>query len=193
MTRTLIPLRRLEGAPEEMSDEALLAACATGATAALGALFDRYSDRVYRFLASRAGTNDDDVDDLVQQTFEIIGRSAGGFNRRSAAATWIFGVANNVARHYVRSEVRRKRLIRAVGDEPRSTAAGGGAALARKALRDAIATLPDKQREAFVLVYLEGMSGRDAAAAIGCREGTVWKRLHQARARLREQLGGIGR
>ena len=57
-------------------------------------------------------------------------------------------------------------------------------------LGEAILALPRKLREAFVLVYLEGVAGVDAARALGVREGALWKRLHEARARLREALQG---
>jgi len=42
-----------------------------------------------------------------------------------------------------------------------------------------------------VLVYLEGIAGGEVARLLGVREGTIWKRLFQARARLRESLGGV--
>lgn len=188
----LIPLRRLEGVPAEMSDEALVAACATGERAALGALFDRYHAAVHRFLASRAGTNDRDLDDLVQQTFMTINRCADSFDGRSAVRTWIFGVANNVSRHYVRSEIRRGRMLRSVGETAETAAPAAAEQSERRvALARAIAGLPDKLREAFVLVYVEGLSGVDAAAAIGCREGTLYKRLHQARKALRAVLEDV--
>ena len=58
-------------------------------------------------------------------------------------------------------------------------------------LRAAIVALPLKLREAFVLVYLEGLSGAEVAGMLGAREGTIWKRLHQARAALRERLKGV--
>ena len=109
--------------------------------------------------------------------------------------SWLFGVACNVARHHIRSEVRRKRALAAVAEAapPRAGDAADPAVERERAarLRDAIAALPPKLREPFVLVYLEGIAGRDAARAVGVREGTLWKRLHLARAELRKLLGGI--
>ena len=58
MTTKLVPLRRVAGDIVEMSDEALLAACATGDAPALGALFDRFHLAVYRF-AGRLPMTDD--------------------------------------------------------------------------------------------------------------------------------------
>lgn len=194
MNRRIVPLRRVEGTTSEMSDEALVAVCAMGESAALGALFDRYYQVVRGFLARMAGTDDRDLDDLVQITFEIVPRAARRFDGRSSVRTWLLGVANNVVRHHVRSEIRRKRVSEAVasGGWP-DLVDGNDQVLSRERaarVRDAIAALPPKLREAFVLVYLEGVPGRDVADLLGTREGTIWKRLHQARARLRESLGG---
>jgi RNA polymerase sigma-70 factor (ECF subfamily) len=187
----VVPLRRPVGAPSEMSDEALVAACATGENVALAALFDRHGDPVRRFLCRMSGTDDRDVDDLVQTTFEAVPRAAARFAGRSTVRSWLFGVANNAARHHIRSEVRRRRALAAVAEAARISPATDEPDRERSAmLRDAIAALPPKLREAFVLVYLEEVPGRDAARALGVREGTLWKRLHQARARLRELLGG---
>ena len=65
----LVPLRRVDGLPAEMSDEALLAACALGDRAALGALYDRLSPHVWRFLSRMAGNQLEELEDLVQATF----------------------------------------------------------------------------------------------------------------------------
>ncbi len=191
----VVPLRRIEGTPDEISDEALVAVCAMGERAALGALFDRYHGALRGFLARLSGTDDRDLDDLVQITFETVPRAARRFDRRSSVKVWLFGVASNVARHHVRSEVRRKRATQAATEERvGETLDGAAQVLGRERavrLRDAIADLPPKVRETFVLVYLEGVSGREVARLLGTREGTVWKRLHQARALLRESLEGV--
>lgn len=192
----VIPIRRVGGAPAELSDEALVAACATGENAALGALYDRHVDSVRRFLARMSGTDERDLDDLVQATFETVPRAARRFGGDSQVRTWLFGVANNVARHHVRSEVRRKRLASAFAEERKGGLAADTAAEVMEReraarLQAAIASLPDKLREAFVLVYLEGIAGGEVARLLGVREGTIWKRLFQARARLRESLGGV--
>jgi RNA polymerase sigma-70 factor, ECF subfamily len=191
----VIPIRRVSGSSAEMSDEALVAACATGENAALGALYDRHVDAVRRFLARMSCTDDRDLDDLVQATFETVPRAARRFGGGAQVRTWLFGVANNVVRHHVRSEMRRKRLAGAVAaDWPAGQTDSAAEVLERERkvkLQAAIADLPAKLREAFVLVYLEGISGGEVATLLGVREGTIWKRLFQARARLRESLGGV--
>jgi RNA polymerase sigma-70 factor (ECF subfamily) len=188
----LVPLRRIEGAADELSDAALVAACGAGELAALGALFDRYHDALRAFLARRTGTDERDLDDLVQATFEALPAAARGFGGRAQVKTWLFGVANNVARHHARAEARRRALSRAAMEAVPVPA--GDELLTRERaarLRAAIDGLPDAQRETFVLVYLDGIAGGEVAALLGVREGTVWARLHEARARLRAALGGV--
>jgi RNA polymerase sigma-70 factor (ECF subfamily) len=177
-----------------MSDEGLVSACAVGDGAALGALFDRHFEAVRGFLARSAGTDERDLDDLVQLTFAEVPRAARRFDRRAQVRTWLLGIATNIVRHHVRAEIRRKRLSGAVAASPRPTAVDGAAALLEQErsarLHQAILDLPEKLREPFVLVYLEGVAGRDVAQLLGLHEGTLWKRLHQGRALLREALGG---
>jgi len=193
--RALLPLVRVEGAPSELSDEALVAACAMGERAALGALFDRHCDAVRRFLARISGARDVDLDDLVQTTFETLTRAAGRFDGRSEVRTWLLGIASNVARHHVRSLARQQRLTDAVAASPpvdETDVAAQAIAHERTALlHEAILALPVKLREAFVLVYLEALPGRDVARLLGVREGTLWKRLFEARAALRDALKGV--
>lgn len=196
MKRDVIPLHRIEGTPAEMSDEALVAACGTGEMAALGALYDRHAASIRRFLARMSGTCARDLDDLVQTTFEMIPHAARNFDHRSSARTWMFGIANNTARHHVRTEIRRRRLSEAATLEalaPSTTSDPSRDVAARRRaaqLAEAIVSLPPKLREAFVLVYLEGLPGAEVAHVLDTREGTIWKRLHEARAKLRVLLEG---
>ena len=190
MTSKVLPLRRIEGTAAELSDEVLVAGCGLGDMAALGALFDRFHDSVRRFLARIAGADDRDLDDLVQTTFETVLRAARRYDGRASVRTWIFGIANNVVRHHVRSEVRRKRLVSVVVAPDASTDTGAAASEHERAARlhAAILALSPKLREVFVLIYLEGVPGTEAARVLGIREGAVWKRLHDARVQLRDAL-----
>jgi RNA polymerase sigma-70 factor (ECF subfamily) len=191
----VLTLARAGGVPvEPLSDEAIVAACAVGDGAALGVLFDRYHAALHRFIGRRAGADADDLDDLVQLTFEAVPRAARSYDRRAAVKTWLFGIANNVVRHHVRTEIRRKRLVESAAQAPRPDPVDSAAAVLdrERALRlaSAVAELPDRLREAFVLVYVEGVPGAEVAKLVGAREGTIWKRLHQARAMLRDAIGG---
>jgi RNA polymerase sigma-70 factor (ECF subfamily) len=172
-----------------MSDEALVAACATGDTAALGALFDRFQDAVYRFAARLPMTDDLARDDLVQGTFLEVSRTARAFRGTSSVKTWILGIAANVARHTLRSEQRR-RVHQARFLEKQSSApvlvddqVERRQLLARVAA--AIEALPRDQQLAFILCDLDQLPGVEVARILGVPEGTLWRRLHSARKAVR--------
>jgi RNA polymerase sigma-70 factor (ECF subfamily) len=95
-------------------------------------------------------------------------------------------------RTYARGEIRRKAAMAAAAVVPRP---GPGAEVAERRvlverLAEAVTELPHDLREAFVLVDVEEWKGLEAAAALGIPEGTLWRRLHDARGRLRLALGG---
>lgn len=193
MSGRVVPLRRVDGRVDEMSDEAVLAACASGDAAALGALFDRHHAAVYRFITRLSQVDQADVDDLVQTTFLTVQRSARKFRGRSTVRTWILGVAVNVVRREARSRGRRRRLALAVAAQPQRHAAPIDEAAARREavrrMQAALAELPEKLRVCFVMCQLEGVPGPEAAEALGLRPGTLYRRIHEARRRLRAAMG----
>lgn len=192
MTAQILPLRRVEGTPEALSDAALLAACALGDQAALGTLFDRHHTAVYRFIARLSQADPADLDDLVQNTFLTVQRSARRYEGRSAVRTWILGIAANTARREARSRGRRRRLAAVVAAQPQSASTAVDIAVDRRQaverLQTALAALPEKLRVCFVLCQLEGVPGPEAAATLGIRLGTLYRRIHTARKTLSAAL-----
>ena len=103
-------------------------------------------------------------------------------------------VACSGARRHVRADMRRKQAVRALASVPSEPAATPAEDLEGREhishLRTAVVSLPPKLREAYVFVYMEGIPGREVAELLGVHEGTIWKRLHLARARLEAALEG---
>lgn len=192
MSAKLLAFRRKEGAVAELSDEALLAACGVGETAALAALFDRYRVHVRRFIARLAGADARDLDDLVQTTFLEIFRAARRFRGASTVKSWIFGIAVNVVRQHARGERRRKAAMKQLESVPASAARCADAStLGRQQLEQlarALQELPHDLRVAFVMCDLEEIPGTEVAEILGVRSGTLWRRLHQARLALRSAV-----
>jgi RNA polymerase sigma-70 factor (ECF subfamily) len=188
----VIPLRRVEGRAEEMSDEALIAACAVADQAALVALFDRHHLRLHRFLCRIAGVGPFDADDLLQDTFSAVWSSAARYKRDAKALTWLFGIAANVARNYRRSRQRRAKALDAFGEQPvQQSPALDELAAHREEVRRlerALKELSHDHRVALVMCDLEGASGADAATALGVRPGTIWRWLHEGRKALRAAM-----
>jgi RNA polymerase sigma-70 factor (ECF subfamily) len=192
----LIPLRRVAGEIADMSDEALLAACATGDVAALGALFDRFNVAVYRFAARLPTTDELARDDLVQATFLEVRRAAPRFRGGSSVKTWILGVAANVARRQLRTERRRRvhqaRYVERLAAIPESPDAELERREQLAQIARALAGLPHDQQVAFILCDLEQMPGVDVARVLDIPEGTLWRRLHVARKAVRAAIAAGG-
>lgn len=100
-------------------------------------------------------------------------------------AAWLYVVAMNHVRDRWRRERREPRW-----DIELETAAGDptGRVTTALSVREAIATLPSRQREAVVLRYLADLSLADVAEAMGCAVGTVKATLHHALGSLRIEL-----
>jgi RNA polymerase sigma-70 factor (ECF subfamily) len=186
-TGAIVQLRP-ESRIEDLTDEGLVAACAKNDRAARALLFERHVDAVHRFVVRMRGSDSDVVDDLVQATFVAAFQAAARCHGTHVRG-WLFGIAANLVRKYARSEIRRKTALRCVAEQqPSSTHAGDPITLAR--LPAAIADLPHDLRAALILIDLEGERGIEAAAALGIPEGTLWRRVSQARKSLRAALGG---
>lgn len=194
MKGRLIPFRRPNASPAEMSDEAVLAACSLGDPAALGILFDRYASDVYRFLGRLRGTDERELDDLLQSTFIEIPKSAARFRRGSSVRTWLFAIAANVARHHVRSEVRRRGNLDAMRELPGPRPETPSEIAERRQLlgrvQAALAELAEPLQVVLVMCDLEDIPSVEVARALGLREGTVWRRLHDARQAVRRAIEG---
>jgi RNA polymerase sigma-70 factor (ECF subfamily) len=189
----VIPLRRVQGTLPEMSDDALVAACAVGDVPALGALFDRHRAGVYRFLSRLCANHRADLDDLVQSTFIEVFRGAARFSKGATVGTWIFGIAANVARHHSRGERRSQALAASAAERlQRVVPRPDDIAEHRQTLdrvAQALARLPHDLRVAFVMCDIEQVRPVDAARALGVREGTMGRRLYEARRAMREVFG----
>jgi RNA polymerase sigma-70 factor (ECF subfamily) len=192
----LVPLRRLDerrAALSEISDEALLAACGVGDSAALGALFDRHHEAVYRLISRLLRTDPGEIDDLVQTTFLEVWRSAARYKSRGAVRSFLYGIATNVVRHHLRGATRRRNAHSEVPVPAPAHAPDHLAICAQEVgqLAAALSGLSHDLRAAYVLCELEDMPGSDAAQVLGIRVGTLWRRLHDARRALRDALDAI--
>ena len=185
-------MRRASTDTSALSDEVLLSACAHGDEGALAVLFDRHREAVHRFLDRMIGAPQDVLEDLLQSTFVEVWRCADRFHGRSKVTTWIIGIAHNMARHHLRDTIRRRAAFDTLAHRPPPAVATPeeetvGHEKAKK-LRAALAELPEKMRAAFVLTEIEELPGKDAAEALGIKPNALWRRVFEARKRLRRAL-----
>jgi RNA polymerase sigma-70 factor (ECF subfamily) len=194
MSLALARRRNTDDGVELPPDAALLDALTAQDKAALGDLYDRYHRDVYRFIARVANTTGPELDDLTQSTFLEACRSAHRFRGKSSVKTWLFGIGANLTRRHLRREGRRQNALGSLELMPAPYREAPDALAERselmRKLETAIAALPRSLREAYVLCVIEEVSGAEAARALGIRESSLWRRLHDARKALRRQLDG---
>jgi RNA polymerase sigma-70 factor (ECF subfamily) len=136
---------------------------------------------------ARALTRDSDIaDDLVQDTLVRALRSKSLFHG-GEIRSWLYTILINLNRNRLRSLARRP-AFSSLDDNDAPNLAGpeaGGRDIER-----ALATLVEDQRNALLLVVLEGLTYRDAAEVQGVPIGTVMSRLARARVQIKNYLDG---
>ncbi|MFF1924730.1 RNA polymerase sigma factor [Streptomyces sp. NPDC058221] len=160
------------------------------------ALFDRYAAAVHRYAARRLGP--EAAEDLMAETFTTAFQRRHTYDlTRADARPWLFGIATNLVSRHRRAEARRfKALARVPGpvehEEPVAdrAVARAGATGVRRDLAAALAGLSARHRDVVLLVAWADLDYEEAATALGVPVGTVRSRLHRARSKLREALGG---
>jgi RNA polymerase sigma-70 factor (ECF subfamily) len=141
---------------------------------------------------ARALTRDADrADDLVQDCIERAIRKRRLWSPTGPLRAWLFKILLNLYRNELRHQRRRGELVAIEGlaVEPAIPPPQPGR-IALNEMARAIEQLPDEQREALLLVVLEGATYQEAAGIIGIPAGTLMSRLGRARAALRNLTGG---
>ncbi|MFI6479121.1 RNA polymerase sigma factor [Nonomuraea sp. NPDC050663] len=164
--------------------------------AQFAALFDRHAPALHRYVTRRLGEHL--ADDVVAETF------LAAFRRRAKydvsypdARPWLYGIAANLIGRHRRTEVRFYLALARTGvDEVAESYADRvearvTASAAQRDLAGALAVLSPEDREVLLLIAWADLSYEETAAALGIPVGTVRSRLHRARRKTREALGGV--
>lgn len=183
------------------SDESLMLRYAAGDIAAFDALYARHELGVWRYVF-RSVRVQAVADDLLQDVWFAVARSAPGYTVSARFKTWLFTMAHNrlvdyfrTARHHVSIDGSTDEDGEGGGIGDTLAADSGFGPLRRlesseqaAALIAAVERLPREQREAFLLQAEAGLSVEDIAAATGVNFETAKSRLRYARNSLRQQL-----
>ncbi len=159
---------------------------------AFGMLVERYQNRILHvltpFLKSRA-----DAEDVAQESFIRAYRALAGFKGDSAFYSWLYRIAINTAKNYLKakrvrppsSDVDMADVAESALDNRLRNEDSPDQLLHRdeveNALYRAMAALPDEQRTALMLREIDGMSYEDIAITTECPIGTVRSRIFRAR------------
>lgn len=176
----------------EPSDLDLIASAQNGDAAAFGRLVEKHYDFIHR-VAWRWSGRGLDAEDIAQEVCVRLGRAIRTYRGGGAFTTWLYAMTINAARDQMRKTVREAAKAEAFGTH-QLVENQGSANLDDHAERlwAAVRKLPDKQRDAVLLVYGEGLSHAAAADAMACAEATVSWHIHEAKKRLKAQMLSAG-
>lgn len=169
-----------------------------GDASAFRELYALVSPRLYGYLVKMARSKAV-ADDLLQQTFMKVHKARGAYIRGADPVPWIYSIAH---RTFIDETRRTKRAVVRVGDDdslPEISAELDGQTIGSKdeqvdpelvkTALDALAALPEQQRQAVVLTKLEGKSVAEAAEIAGTTVGAMKVRAHRGYEVLRGLLG----
>lgn len=176
----------------DASDSELIGLAKDGDRGAFGRLVERHYDFVHR-VAWRWCGRKADAEDIAQDVCVRLGRAIRDYRGGGAFTTWLYAMTLNAARDHARRSARESARTEAYGvhalisgeapEEPDDQA---------EALWAAVRKLPDKQRDAVLLVYGEGLSHAAAAEAMAISEATVSWHIHEAKKRLKVLMRSAG-
>jgi RNA polymerase sigma-70 factor (ECF subfamily) len=146
--------------------------------------------------AQRLGIRGPEVDDVVQDVFVVVHRRIADFEPRTSVRAWVFGILTRVVRTHRRTHARKPppsgnemdNVVDGCHLNPEELLERQRAAKALDAILD---TLSDEQREVFVLVELEEMSGPEISDALSISVNTVYSRLRAAREHFQRGVGRL--
>lgn len=168
------------------NDKDLLAQIAKHDRNAIRVLYGRHQVKVFRFLV-RFVKNEAVAEELVNETFIEIWRSAVKFEGRSAPTTWMFSIARFKALNVLRKKSDEEldeatsAKIEDYSDNPEVTTMKGNKA---EILQQCLGKLSDEHREVIDLVYYHEKSIDEISQIVGIPSGTVKTRVFHARKQL---------
>jgi RNA polymerase sigma-70 factor (ECF subfamily) len=183
------------------SDEELVTRSRGGDIDSFNQLILRWERPIYA-LAYRVIGREEDARDVCQETFLRAYRSLGGFKGQAKFSSWLYRIALNLCRDWIRRQ-RRAPVSQFPEDVDILEAAAAAEPsesiedlVARRELsavvEEAMAALPEEQRTAIILKEYHGMTFQEIADLQGCPLSTVKTRLYQGLAVLRRQLARQG-
>jgi RNA polymerase sigma-70 factor, ECF subfamily len=189
--------------PTSPSDAELLAAVSGRRPGAFDAFVERYGRRLFAFGLRMCGHRED-AEDVFQETLLKAYQGLAKLADPGAVRTWLFRVASNQCLMSRRKGAPAREIsldafkpagfdegeMAEIPDWSRLPDDAALAAELRQALEEAIRELPPEYRIVLLLRDVEGLSTREAAAALEVAEGAVKMRLHRARLVLRQRLAG---
>lgn len=182
---------------------ALLEAIRQGDQKAFRQVYERTKTRVFN-LALGYVRNREDAEEITQDVYVELFRSAGSFKGDASLTTWLYRIAVNKSLDFLKHQKRQKRFafLTSLFDSHTGETiyqptdfSHPGTTLENKEqaaiLFKAIDTLSEKQKTAYILTKVEGLSQIETAAVMTISVGAVESLLQRATDNLKKQLAGV--
>ena len=179
----------------EFSDRELMAAHVAGDSQSFSELVSRHSDRLWA-VALRTTSDPEEASDALQDALISAYRRADQYRGEAAVTTWLHRIVVNACLDRL-----RRKAVRPTTTLPDHNENNGREIIEpRDAIAErenwieisaALAELPQDQREAIILVDVQGYSVDAAAKELDCPTGTIKSRCSRGRSKLAESLGHL--
>ncbi len=171
-----------------VSDEHLIQRFQQGDLDAFNSLFERYQPKVrnrVRYVVPEA-----DIEDVTQEVFLAALKSLGSFRGESLFSTWLRTLTNYKVAEYYRKRNRKRdpREAPIAEAEALPEESNGPSMEERIALRNALASLPEKYQDVILMRFAEGMQFEEIARTTGLNLEAVKSTFRRAVAALRKNL-----
>jgi len=160
---------------------------AEGSREALGSLYRRYADDVYRLAYRLTGTRAD-AEDTLQDVFVGLPRALGRYREEGRFLSWLRQVTARTALSRMRTRARTRFEPLDAAELPARETAGD--TVERITLARALADMPEPLRLVFLLKEVEGYDHAEIGTLLSIRPGAARVRLHRAWRFLEERIGG---
>lgn len=176
----------------DRTDEDLFSAYVAGDVAAFQALFARYAPLLMRLML-RDVRRRQEAEELVQDTFLHLHRSARDFRPGARLRPWLMTIALNLKREHFRRKIRRPEApleLDGRRDPPAASARVIERHDARRQIELALSSLPENQREVIVLHWFAGLSFPEISEIVGASLSAVKVRAHRGYKRMKSTIQG---
>jgi RNA polymerase sigma-70 factor, ECF subfamily len=168
---------------DSLAEKRWLNAMAKGDPAALGAIYEMYGERIFRYAYRMLG-NRSDAEDATAETFLRVLRRSSELRADGAFRTWIFRITRNLCI----DKMRQHKLLELPADAQYTS--GEDRTALRLTVQQALKDLPVEYREPLILCDLEDISAKEAAEVLKISVPALKSRLYRGRRALRDKLGG---
>jgi RNA polymerase sigma-70 factor, ECF subfamily len=175
----------------ELNEEAVIQAAQAGDRDAFRVLVEKYSRPVFR-LGFRMTGNEQDAEDVVQETFMRAFKQFHRFEARASFSTWLYRIAAN----YSLDLIRARRPVETIEDRVLTEPAAGPERLyisgrVRETLDEALASMTQQERTAFVLRHYEGLSIDEISGTLGVNTNAAKHSVFRAVQKIRKALAPL--